>query len=153
MSEKVKLLPCQTRKHGTGTVTKDGYIRVSVKQKDTLQHHVVWTKVNGPIPTGMHIHHKDGDESNNELSNLQLVTPEEHRRIHMGFVKDSAGIWWKECKRCHILKKAETDFQEVLRSDRTYRKSFLHICRECIPAFNRERTVIRAKTKKERKNG
>jgi hypothetical protein len=34
------------------------------------------------IPKGMHIHHIDGNKNNNDISNLQMVTPEEHCRIH-----------------------------------------------------------------------
>jgi len=29
-----------------------------------------------------HVHHKDHNKLNNDMSNLQVVTPEEHERIH-----------------------------------------------------------------------
>lgn len=29
-----------------------------------------------------HVHHIDGDKTNNVVSNLMAVTPDEHRRIH-----------------------------------------------------------------------
>jgi len=31
---------------------------------------------------GMDVHHIDGDRNNNDISNLQLLTPEEHAKIH-----------------------------------------------------------------------
>ena len=34
------------------------------------------------LPTGLHVHHIDNDHFNNELSNLQIMTPEEHGRFH-----------------------------------------------------------------------
>lgn len=43
----------------------------------------IWEEANNSclIP-GIHIHHKDGNPFNNELSNLQAVTSEEHWKIH-----------------------------------------------------------------------
>jgi hypothetical protein len=41
-----------------------------------------WEKFHGPIPDGFEIHHIDGDRSNNDLSNLKLVSIEEHLEIH-----------------------------------------------------------------------
>jgi hypothetical protein len=41
-----------------------------------------YTKVNGPIPFGMQIHHNDENKTNDKLSNLRLVTPKEHGEIH-----------------------------------------------------------------------
>lgn len=46
-------------------------------------HRIVWENFNGPIPKGKHIHHKDGDKSNNEISNLEMVAPGWHVRHHM----------------------------------------------------------------------
>ena len=42
----------------------------------------VWSDANGEIPKGMHIHHKDGDCSNDALENLECVTPKEHAQRH-----------------------------------------------------------------------
>ena len=42
-----------------------------------------WLKSGKRIPAGMQLHHKDGDQTNDDLSNLQLVTATEHRRIHV----------------------------------------------------------------------
>ena len=47
----------------------------------------IWEASHGAIPYDssgrkMEIHHIDGDRSNNELSNLQLVTIDEHYDIH-----------------------------------------------------------------------
>jgi len=48
----------------------------------------VWEKLNGPIPVDdngrkFEIHHIDGDNKNNEPSNLQCVSIEEHYHIHL----------------------------------------------------------------------
>lgn len=45
-------------------------------------HREVWKDHNGPIPDGHHIHHKDGDPTNNKPENLGCVTPKEHAERH-----------------------------------------------------------------------
>lgn len=45
-------------------------------------HREVWKHHNGEIPDGCLIHHVDGDATNNDISNLECVTPEEHARRH-----------------------------------------------------------------------
>lgn len=54
-----------------------------------LAHRWVWENINGPIPTNMEIHHKDKDKSNNDISNLELVSRSEHQAIH---AKESSQI-------------------------------------------------------------
>lgn len=38
----------------------------------------------GPIPDGHEVHHRDGDPLNNDVANLEALTPREHRRLHQG---------------------------------------------------------------------
>lgn len=45
-------------------------------------HRAVWESSNGPIPSGHHIHHVDGNRANNALANLVCLTRAEHRAIH-----------------------------------------------------------------------
>lgn len=45
-------------------------------------HVYVWEHYNGEIPNGYHVHHKDFDKSNNEIDNLQLLSPKEHMKLH-----------------------------------------------------------------------
>lgn len=42
----------------------------------------VWKAYNGTIPDGFHIHHKDGDYTNNNISNLELLSPSAHAKLH-----------------------------------------------------------------------
>lgn len=64
-----------------------------------MEHRLVWEKYYGKIPDGYQIHHIDFNKTNNDISNLQLVTPLEHKRIHEG-CKFENGIWYKPCKVC-----------------------------------------------------
>ena len=45
-------------------------------------HRVIWESVNGPIPEGHEIHHKDEDFLNNDISNLECLTAKAHAQIH-----------------------------------------------------------------------
>lgn len=43
-----------------------------------LRHRVIWEFVNGPIPDGLEVNHKDGDGRNNSIANLELLTHPEN---------------------------------------------------------------------------
>jgi len=45
-------------------------------------HRAVWEYHNGAIPQGMHVHHIDGDTTNNDISNLECITRREHWDEH-----------------------------------------------------------------------
>jgi hypothetical protein len=45
-------------------------------------HRKVWEDANGEIPEGFHVHHVDGDTSNNRLDNLKLVPGPKHSSLH-----------------------------------------------------------------------
>ena len=71
------------RKDGKGfyKLGKDGagYVLFTITEgRKTIQrtrlHRVVWEAFNGKIPQGMEVDHMDDDRSNNDLSNLRLLT-------------------------------------------------------------------------------
>lgn len=45
-------------------------------------HQYIWEKENGNIPEGYEIHHIDMDTTNNNIENLQLLTIQEHKKLH-----------------------------------------------------------------------
>ena len=49
---------------------------------ERLLHRRVWSDANGPIPENMHVHHRDGDWRNNDLSNLDMVAAAKHLSEH-----------------------------------------------------------------------
>ena len=87
---------------GYGTLNK-GYRMILVDGRLVYEHRVIWEKVHGPIPEGMHIHHVNEDRLDNRIENLRLVDPATHSRIHSGHeLRD--GEWWKRCVDCNELK-------------------------------------------------
>lgn len=53
------------------------------QHKGKRLHRAVWEYHNGTIPKGYHIHHKDANRSNNDISNLELVYASDHSSNHM----------------------------------------------------------------------
>jgi hypothetical protein len=87
----------------------------SKKQRRDLSYHKIWVQHHGPIPTDkdgrkMEIHHIDGDKNNNDISNLQLVTIQEHFDIH---------YQQKDYGACYLIavrmKKSTTEISELAR--------------------------------------
>lgn len=70
------------------TINKDGYYECTTVDRLML-HNVVWEKQNGKKPKGYEIHHIDKNKVNNDISNLQLVTPKEHTKLHAKLIQGS----------------------------------------------------------------
>lgn len=60
---------------------KTGYYICTTGNRMRL-HVAMWEAVNGPVPPGMVVHHKDWNKTHNEISNFALVTVQEHNLIH-----------------------------------------------------------------------
>lgn len=61
-------------------ISNGGYF---VTGKNTFLHRLIWESVNGEVPNGFDIHHKDGNKLNNSIDNLQCLPHAEHLSIHM----------------------------------------------------------------------
>lgn len=48
----------------------------------TTLHRYKYERKYGAILPGFHLHHKDGNKFNNNLNNLELLTPKEHILLH-----------------------------------------------------------------------
>lgn len=74
----------------------------SVRPKKTVRlHRAVWEAHNGPIPEGFQVHHIDHDMANNCISNLQLVEPGVHTRLHGVLASLSASE--RRSKRSYVV--------------------------------------------------
>lgn len=71
-------------------------------QRTFSVHRLVVLAFHGPIPTGFHVDHIDGNKENNRPENLEVVTPQEnHRRaVSLGFVT----LWTKDNHPRHTPK-------------------------------------------------
>lgn len=63
---------------------KNGYLLVNVrlggKAGLVYAHRLVWTAIQGQIPEGLDINHRDGDKTNNHPDNLEPATRSENHR-------------------------------------------------------------------------
>jgi hypothetical protein len=89
---------------------KNDYDRSTRTSHIVKLHRWIWEQANGPIPEGHVIHHVDGDNQNNSIENLMMVTTHEHARIHQGWVRGMDGRWMKTCPSCGEMKDVELDF-------------------------------------------
>lgn len=61
---------------------KTQYKAKQYKGKRIDEHRLVWTKSNGEIPKGYVIHHINGNKKDNRLENLEMMTYDEHNKLH-----------------------------------------------------------------------
>lgn len=74
-----------------------------------------------------HVHHIDGNPSNNDPSNLQLLDPGMHIRFHRGW--KLIGIdWHKPCGPCGRFLKVEGNFY---RNKSSLSSPYQGVCIEC----------------------
>lgn len=60
---------------------RDGHFFGKWKGQTTGLHRVVWESINGPIPPGHVIHHRDDNPANNHPDNLQCLNEADHKSI------------------------------------------------------------------------
>jgi hypothetical protein len=85
-----------------------GYYKADYVLGGEYMHRYVWCFYNGEIKQKHHIHHKDGDKSNNHISNLEEICAKKHTslhskewhkfnkklsQLHMSNMQDKAKLW------------------------------------------------------------
>lgn len=75
-----------------------GYITAFIDNRWQYQHRYVMEQELGRrLKTDEHVHHKDGDKTNNKLSNLELLSKSKHAQEHMkGRAKEMSKLGHKK---------------------------------------------------------
>lgn len=69
-----------------------------------LEHILVMESViGGPIPEGMVVHHRDKVKTNNDPSNLQLMTAKDHSKLHALLNASQLGAENRRCSYCKMV--------------------------------------------------
>ena len=63
-------------------LNKDGYVVMTSDRFTKYLHRVLAEVKFGAIPAGYHVHHIDGNKTNNSASNLEIVSPKTHCQRH-----------------------------------------------------------------------
>jgi len=63
---------------GAGIDPSTGYSQRRINGKLWYVHRLVWIKTHGPIPAGMHIHHRCGTKACINVEHLEMLAPEDH---------------------------------------------------------------------------
>lgn len=66
-----------------GWINSQGYNMIYKNGKEIREHRLIAEEALGvPIPEDILVHHIDGNKLNNDVLNLQLITREEHPKVH-----------------------------------------------------------------------
>ncbi|KKM00816.1 hypothetical protein LCGC14_1800690 [marine sediment metagenome] len=107
-----------------------GYLLVPDGNRGIYEHRYVMEKLLGRKLSGNeHVHHKDGNKGNNHPSNLQVLSVQEHRRLHRQ----------TQCKVGHVLK----DSNVYVRPDNGKRNCLLCIRRRARGNRKHKRDLLR----------
>lgn len=61
-----------------GTPRKEGYIVIQINKIQYYAHRLIWSLLNGEIPSDKYIDHINRNKSDNKIENLRLVTNREN---------------------------------------------------------------------------
>ncbi len=72
-----------------GQIDDNGYERGNLKHSNLIHRQIAYRYIYAlnrdkyPLPFSEYVvHHKDGKKKNNDVSNLEILTPEEHKAVH-----------------------------------------------------------------------
>ena len=144
---------------------KSGYYQNATIHKSL--HRFVWEENNGVIPKGYEIHHIDFNKSNNNISNLIMLSKKEHLEIHsksltdkqrqfkrdnMNNVARPKAIEWHKSKEG--LEWHKKHYQECLKDSKTKMKRACVFCgSEFIGYSNSNYCSNKCKSAQRRKSG
>lgn len=103
---------------------RNGYRCISVDGKGYMEHRYVMEQhIGRSLLRSEHVHHIDGNRSNNALENLELIPASEHYKVHLKTFRSETH---KQCSKCHVIKPRS---QFCVRSDRV--DPHMSSCKEC----------------------
>lgn len=80
--QKGRIITGELNPRWKGGISKNsgGYLILNSLKK--YLHRIVWEENFGKIPSGLIVHHKNGDKTDNRIKNLEIVSRAEHNKLH-----------------------------------------------------------------------
>ncbi len=104
------------RQKGWHLAKRDGYIVISVDNRNVLLHRKIMSEHLGrELESQEIVHHIDLCKTNNEINNLFLTTESEHRKLHLQYnniVKKGIVPKFNRKKRCYQEKQCTRDVEK-----------------------------------------
>lgn len=75
-----------------GTILRNGYVQVKIKQKRYYAHRIVWMMHYGEIPVGFEIDHINHNRQDNRIENLRIVSRKQNRMNSSMYSNNSSGF-------------------------------------------------------------
>lgn len=120
--------------------SSDGYCIGSFNGKYVKVHRLVMEAfTNKKVDDDMDVHHINSNKNDNRIENLQLLTKNEHRKIHaLEMTKIKPGVGTKLCLECKIEKPLYkfkiTEYSKLTRLAKRKGR-----CQECRPSKSRDK--------------
>lgn len=106
-------------------------------ERSITLHRYIYECEHGRMPSTMHIHHKNGDKSDNRLKNLEAKTASSHARDH----QQPAPAQTYVCPWCHST--FERSDREVRHNQGKQKKAGPFCNRSCGASWGREKQLGR----------
>ncbi len=71
-----------------GNISYERANRITIDGEIVYEHRYIYETIYGNIPKGMIIHHIDGNNKNNNILNLRLMTQSDHAKLHCDKIKE-----------------------------------------------------------------
>ena len=82
-------------------LSSHGYVRISINSHRRYEHRVVAERMLGrPLASHEYVHHRDGDRTNNDPANLEVLSQRRHMREHYESYREKDGEWEHRCSKC-----------------------------------------------------
>lgn len=116
-------------------INNNGYIEGNLEHSNLISRQIAYKEIYQkhkslfPLPfSKYHVHHRDRNKLNNSIVNLDLVTPEQHKRIHelnvqgrkelnspKRIIKIHDSLYWDKLRE---IKKGESKIQNTMKQSR-----------------------------------
>lgn len=111
------------------------------KGLDMYLHRQLWIDTYGSIPEGYHIHHKDENPLNNDISNLECLSPQEHSDRHLSEKRSETARQNLDIARSYASEWHKSDegrkwHSEMAKEAFAKRESVIRTCDQCGKEFD-----------------